>query len=1311
MRSTRSALSTLLAFALLGGCVESQPPVNQVQPNVTRKADITDAEWYMQSTVVDTPYTTDFTFVGESGELERIVWEIQEEFLVARRAYENVAGADPQGINGTTDQQGAVVASYRIDSHFDIRRQYNPVTGEELNVIVENTTDRPWYQREFMRVDWSENLVNDPNFMMLGRYFNGLQAEPVAWDVDIDDPDDPNHPRFERIDAEDENSPLAYMEITNKMFVSPVETQIFGLALPSCFLFQVFDGYPADCASSEITVRHSFVRVEDRDYEPVVYTGDRMDRFGYFVTERAGYDPSYGLVEPARYRFANRHNLWQDSHRRDGDELIRCTNDTQCEDGRGSRCDLDLGRANRWEDGDGHVQGACTIPFRDRDVRPVAYHLTENFPEDLMPEMRQLEGEWNVAFRDTVASLRENECLATDGTGCGQERMRADHEQMFVVCESPVPAGAHEACGPEGTVARIGDVRFSLLGWVNEPHRASPLGYGPSAADPVTGEIIAGTAFLYGAGVDTLAAYGTDIIRLLNGEISEEEIADGAALDAWIQRQTDSVEGRHHGHAVDADGRDAERLNAAMDFSWVHGGDAEAFRGNAGNPAELVQRVSASFDRLTAGGSFENGGREASDMLDVVRADPQLENWLLDRDTRALAGVDPDLPLSDADVDRISPLAGASLAQRAAIDQARAQMQAGAGLDWAEFGDEGLLGLARVIQRGAEGGTITWNGVTYDLQGEGGTVDYDKVRDMLRHPILSGLALHEVGHTVGLRHNFSGSHDAMNYHPQYWELRDDGDMRPRAYDPISQREIDGRIAEYGYSTVMDYGNNFVVSDAHGLGHYDHAAIKMGYGDLVEVFEDVPDEDEMAWLAFIQQAGWPVPISLQTAFGGPMSAYTYTEYPGLAGGRESLERRIDVDYDELRPSDLLRRSGIDFDSSDSQGRVIVPYRFCSDEQADLNPGCYRYDSGADAFESVRSIQDQYWNYYIFNSFRRGRIGFSVGGTANRILGRYFRKLQRANQTYALYRGVFQDAFGDSEGFDEFWTAERGMGSWTTAVGSSYQMLMQVITTPEPGRYRRIVRADGTEAMAPGGAELTIDAFDGRALETTWDFDAGYYWFDQLERVGYFYDKVLAIQVLTDPTTYFLGRDTDADIRRYQLNFASTFGPSMGTFFGSLLSEEWDHIAPRANGEDLVFPDPLQVEIGDMAGTPISPNASFSIQLYAAIFGMALIPQTYDQQFLNRSRIWLRGASEGIDVDPSRPLVEWTDPDSGYTYVAASYVEDGQERGIGALMLQRAITLEERITVGDERAQPELRSYVDNLDIVRRLTALLGPGAQP
>jgi len=1307
-----------IPLALLAvSCVETQPPVDRVQPNVTRKTDLLGGEWYLHQTVVDTPYTADFTFVGETGTLERIVFEVQEDFLVARRAYENVAGADGEGVNGTTDTAGAPVAMYAIESHFDIRYQYNTVTGERLNVIEENSTDRPWHEREYMRVDWSQNLVSNPNFLMLARYFNGLEMEPVQWFVQ--DEDDPNAPVFVREDPADEASRIQYMDITNKMFVRPTTTNIPGLGpLPSCFLFQVLDGDPVDCAAAEVTYRSSFLRVDEtRDYQPMVYTGDRMDRFGYFVTERPGYDEAYGLVEPARYRFANRHNLWQQSHLRDDEgEYFRCTADADCEDGRGSVCDLDLGRAHRWVSEDGQVEGACTIPFRDREIRPVVYHLTENFPADMLPEMDLLQAEWNEAFVGTIDSLRENECRRFGGGDCAAERGR--DPQAFYVCQSPVPEGAPEACGEPGTIARIGDLRFSLIGYVNEPHRSSPLGYGPSHPDPETGEIIAGTAYLYGAGLETLTAYGRDIVRLLNGDLREDEIADGAHVRDWIERQnrTEGADGASRaGHVIDIDGDDAERFGSAMDFSWAHGHAHGHAHGAPANPADLIARVDQSFENLGASGAFGNG-TDANAVLERLRG-TEIERMMTNRDMRAMAGVDPDLPVDDAVIDAASPLRGMSLQQRQALERARTRLQIGAGIDWGEFADEGLLGLARAIQRAGSDGVITWNGVDYDIRGEGGRPDYEAVRDMLRHPIISGLALHEVGHSVGLRHNFSGSVDSLNYDRRYWELRDDGSMRPRAWDPLTETEIDGRIHEYQYSTVMDYGHNFVVTDAHGLGHYDHAAIKMGYGDLIEVFESVPDQDEAAWFAFIQNAGWPVPITLETAFGGRMSAYPYTEVPGIYGGVENLENRVDVPYESLTNNALLTRSGIDFASEDPEGRAVVPYRFCSDEQADLSPGCYRYDAGADAYESVQSVIDSYWNYYIFNNFRRGRIGFDVNGTANRIYGRYFNKLQRANQVYALYRGVFQDAFGDSDGYEEFWTNERGMGGYTLAVSAAYQTFLRVITSPEPGNYQLATRPDGEQAMMPGGGGLigtgaNVDAFDGRYLETTWDFDAGYFWFDQLERVGYFYDKILAIQALTDPTTYFLGRDTDADIRRYQLNFANTFGPSMSRFFGGVLGEDWHAIAPRAEGGALRYPDAVEIAQGDMPGTPLAPNASFSIQLYAAVYGMSMIPQTYDQDFLNRSRIWVRGSAEEIEVDPTLPLTEYTDPSSGLTYVAVSYPDElGVEHGVGAQLLNRAHALRVRADAGNLAAEAELSSFIDNLDLMRRLTWQLGFGAQP
>ncbi|MFW5921197.1 MAG: hypothetical protein ACOCUS_05100, partial [Polyangiales bacterium] len=267
---------------------------------------------------------------------------------------------------------------------------------------------------------------------------------------------------------------------------------------------------------------------------------------------------------------------------------------------------------------------------------------------------------------------------------------------------------------------------------------------------------------------------------------------------------------------------------------------------------------------------------------------------------------------------------------------------------------------------------------------------------------------------------------------------------------------------------------------------------------------------------------------------------------------------------------------------------------------------------------------------------------------------------------------------------------------------------LLTTPEPGGYRVGTRGNGTKAYVPGSggsfSAATVDAFDGRFLETTWNFDAGYFWFDQLERAGYFYDKALALQVLTDPQTNFLGRDTAADVRRYQINYYSSFGPSLTSFFRSLMSEDWQTVGPRLDDGDLVFPNALDFAGGsEMSGRPLDPNASFSIQLYAAVFGMGQIPETFDQTYMNKARIWVKGGAEGVEIDDSVPTVELTDPSSGLTYVAASYPdEEGNETGPGARMLLYAQELQ------DNDATAELSRFMDNINVVRRLSWLMDFG---
>ena len=49
---------------------------------------------------------------------------------------------------------------------------------------MENTEDRPWYDRDFVRVDWSKNQVS--NFVF---YVDMLSQDPVAYFVEDEDED------------------------------------------------------------------------------------------------------------------------------------------------------------------------------------------------------------------------------------------------------------------------------------------------------------------------------------------------------------------------------------------------------------------------------------------------------------------------------------------------------------------------------------------------------------------------------------------------------------------------------------------------------------------------------------------------------------------------------------------------------------------------------------------------------------------------------------------------------------------------------------------------------------------------------------------------------------------------------------------------------------------------------------------------------------------------------------------------------------------------------------------------------------------
>ena len=132
-------------------------------------------------------------------------------------------GTDGKG-NGPSSKDGQIAYVFRIVNQFDIRRAYNPATGEELNVIEENSSDRPWAQRNYVRVDFSKNLNTSAyeldSLALTGMIQGGIDYEAVGYN--FTDPADPNAPQY---DIEN-----GYFDVTDVVLAKPQMVTLPALA-------------------------------------------------------------------------------------------------------------------------------------------------------------------------------------------------------------------------------------------------------------------------------------------------------------------------------------------------------------------------------------------------------------------------------------------------------------------------------------------------------------------------------------------------------------------------------------------------------------------------------------------------------------------------------------------------------------------------------------------------------------------------------------------------------------------------------------------------------------------------------------------------------------------------------------------------------------------------------------------------------------------------------------------------------------------------------------------------------------------------
>ena len=1321
MRTTFGVLRVAALFVAVwacvfgAGCAQERPPIDRVNAGVVAKEffvgkDLSDASddptFYWRNYVVGASVSNSLIGVGSWGGVDRIKWEITEHLLLARKAYQIATAQDASAQTdpnapGSTDVYGAklvptetgtVVAAYNIESQFDIRRAYNPQTGEELNIVEENTSDRPWNERQYMRVDWSTNMVDNPMWedMFVGKVFGKLNVTSLAYAVS--DPRSDDAPHFEINDG--------YFDITNKYYISPAQTASpfsdYTGSVPTCIVIGIYTGSSTyDCNAQEATVRHSYWRVDpNHDFEPLENTKANLDVIGNpgglgssesvgIVTAGVqGFDPQYGYTDKLYHRFAHHHNVWVKSHA----DIACQTNDDVDANGTADECEGYQGSLGSQCD---VFTKKCTLPYRDRQIKTIGYWVNSDAPSELLDPvdasgnatgrgtLEDLIYSWNQLMSVGLAYAREVECRRTgDGSrddchsqyfdstddpttkqmvsfGGWLTDVPTDKTPAITFCHNPTRSyDVHGTCGETGAMARVGDIRKNFIFYWPYDSRAPWGGIANWNADPLTGEILGGAAAIMGRSATFAAALERDVLQVAMGDTKIEDLIQGAPAATYSKY-------------LNGGSMPQQPLSTAELSRRIASLDANGARIALGLPPPPADQSQATMQEVAHQIASVNDPTQFSTALltfDALAKKVQnttVETQLVDPSWLVNAiGSSPSTSLTDDVLNQASPIRGQDPGRIHAFADVLQAGLAQRGVCFLEndapaYGSVQLPSLAGWFK--AKYGSL-------DPVARGQAMYTDLWKETVK-----GIALHEIGHSLGMLHEFASSWDALNYQPQYWQLRtnegaasvscngqprttgdNDTCMGPRYLDPETTDE-QGKGTEprpdmqyFGNTSTMEYQLERFGETA-GLGAFDLHTMKALYGRVIESLDDRQLSSAVMtgarWRAYSQlierdlyQSGNSVNFKHYTSMARNMKIFDAKRdcRPATDDEKATGEWRV-VHGKVCAPEPRDHWTWQDFPSTDTLAPFsnTAPYYHAKFGGKEYIRWVYKWgvthnayfhtndsDAGADAYEVTMNTIRKFDVTYPWTNFRRQNKEYYYPSIPSRIADAYLERLRAYH--WQIATSVAQSTVTQLQDDDQ---ARPEAISQTEIIN----FLTRILTMPEPGGF---VSSDDDSSVAtrkppemglraiwdvPDFSNgqppaLTIGIVDGRYISEQYNNTLGGSWdyLNWMDHAGFSVEKQRAISALVDgrPTLYTISRFQSLDGRNNFINFRNDLPLATDRIVGGILAADWESLASYADTSDT--PTPVQLDLTQLSPTrPSNARILFPNLGYKMQLGTALM----------------------------------------------------------------------------------------------------------